>query len=89
MIFRRPQGAVPCGTPVRIAASVRGDGILSVELRVWDDLDGKETVLPMQIDGTHASVTVPSPETPRLLWYYFIIRRADGSVRYYGGDSGE
>ena len=89
MIFRRPQGAVPCGTPVRIAASVRGDGILSVELRIWDDRDGKETILPMQIDGTHASVTVPSPETPRLLWYYFIIRRADGSVRYYGGDSGE
>ena len=52
LIFRRPQGAVPCGTPVRIGASVSGEEqIASIELRVWDDRKGEEILYPADSSG--------------------------------------
>ena len=86
--FRRPQGAVPCNTSVRIEAEIGGDGGARVQLRLYNQL-GVESFFDLTREGDRVHGEVPMPVVPCLVWYYFIIRTSDGRTQYYGGDSGE
>ncbi|MDL2258644.1 glycoside hydrolase family 13 protein [Eubacteriales bacterium OttesenSCG-928-K08] len=90
--FRSPSGAMPAGQPLKIALCV-GQALenASVTLRVW--MDEQETLLPMQVEreeqGALFCVTFNVTKTPGLMWYYFKLELPDGTVCYYGGESGE
>ncbi len=86
--FRRPQGAVCCGTGVHIEAECGGDEIVRIQLRLYEQ-DGTETFFEMPVEGGRAKTDVPMPEAPCLVWYYFMISLKDGRTLYYGADSGE
>lgn len=85
---RAPQGAVPCGTPVRLCADCALPEGASALVRLWEE--GKsESFVPMTLDGCTAAATVVMPDRPCLVWYFFVLRLPDGETRYYGADSGE
>lgn len=85
---RVPQGAVPCGTDVTIAAEVGGSlAAADIVLRVWQDGAGEQR-FPMPVENGRAEVLLPLPERPGLVWYYFILTLPDGRVCYYGAQSG-
>ena len=86
--FRRPQGAVPCNTNIRIEAEIGGDGGAHVQLRLYNQL-GVESFFELTREGDRVHGEIPIPGVPCLVWYYFIIRTSDGRTQYYGADSGE
>ena len=86
--FRRPQGAVPCNTNIRIEAEIGGDGGAHVQLRLYNQL-GVESFFELTREGDRVHGEIPMPGVPCLVWYYFIIRTSDGRTQYYGADSGE
>ncbi len=88
LAFRRPQGAVPCGTVIHMEAEIGGDPSAQAQLRLYDQF-GTETFFDLTITDGRARGDIPMPEQPCLVWYYFIIRTNDGRTRYYGADSGE
>ena len=85
--YRRPQGAVACGTQVRIEADC-GEANANVKLRLYTQ-DGKESFLDMPVQNGRAQTTATMPDHPGLVWYYFVIATQDGQTHYYGADSGE
>ena len=88
LTFRRPQGAVPCGTSVHIEAEIGGDPSACVQLRRYDQF-GTEAFFDLTVSDGRAHGDIPMPDKPCLIWYYFIIRTGDGKTQYYGADSGE
>lgn len=86
--YRRPQGAVPCHTSVRIEAEIGGDDGVHVQLRIYNQL-GVESFFELAREGNRVHGEIPMPGVPCLVWYYFIIRTSDGRTQYYGADSGE
>lgn len=87
--YRNPQGAVPCGSSVTLAADVFGDcAEAEIFLRLWTDEAG-EFLLPVPVRDGRAEITLTLPDTPGLVWYFFVLRMPDGSTRYYGGRSGQ
>lgn len=92
-LHRRPFGAAACGTAVDIVlAAAAGWPPAAVTLRTWREGVGEE-LIPMTPTGEaggdilyHAALA--APREPGLVWYYFIIREADGSIRYYGAADG-
>ena len=86
---RRPFGAVTCGTDVTLRAFA-GDKLWGarVLLRLWLDESG-EQLIEMPRDGVGFIYTLKMPDYPTIVWYYFIIEKADGHRLYYGADSGE
>ena len=85
--YRRPQGAVACGTQIRIEADC-GEANANVKLRLYTQ-DGKENFLDMPVQNGRAQTTATMPDHAGLVWYYFVIRTQDGQTHYYGADSGE
>lgn len=85
--FRRPQGAVPCGTSVHIEAEIGGDPA-GVQLRLYTQA-GKESFYDMSVSNGRAYGDIPMPGEPCLVWYYFILHAQGGKTYYYGADSGE
>lgn len=78
--YRSPYGAVPTGQNVTLCldASVPDKG--RVLLRLWN---GKETLLPMdRVEGNRFQITIPMPETPGLLWYYFRVETGTETLCY-------
>lgn len=88
LAFRRPQGAVPCGASVHIEAETGGFPGAHIQLRLYNQL-GVESFFDLTHAEGRAYGDIPMPETPCLVWYYFIIRTPDGRTMYYGADSGE
>ena len=81
--YRSPYGAVAVGTTVTIALDA--PEAEQVYLRLWT---GSETLIPMtkgEVGRFTAEWTVP--ETPGLVWYYFRVDTAEGTV-FYGADHG-
>lgn len=76
--FRTPQDAVPCGTKVTFRfVSDEAEGVF---LRLWD---GEEQLIPMVFDGiTTYSANHAMPDTPRVMWYDFLVQSKDGEVAY-------
>ena len=81
--YRSPYGAVAVGTTVTI--SLDAPEAERVYLRLWT---GSETLIPMT-KGEAGRFTAEwiVPETPGLVWYYFRVDTANGTV-FYGVDHG-
>lgn len=86
--FRRPQGAVACGTKVHMEAEIGGDASPHVQLRLYSQF-GVESFFDLAVSNGRAAGDIPMPTVPCLIWYYFIIRTSDGHKYFYGADSGE
>ena len=88
--YRRPFGAVPCGTEVRFRVSASGIGIPNA-VRLVYKRDGEDeqrvnmAYLFNQADDCIYSVKVKMPEKPGLVWYYFEFATDRGMV-YYGNN---
>jgi 4-alpha-glucanotransferase len=88
--YRRPFGAVACGTAVSLSLAVAaGRPVEAVYLRTWQDGRGEE-LIPMApgesaADMVYYHATLTAPSEPGLVWYYFVVR-AGGAVRYYGNN---
>ncbi len=89
--YRRPFGAVKCGTEVRFRVSAAGIGIPNAVRLVYrrDGEDEKRVNMAYlfnQADDCIYSVKVTMPETAGLVWYYFEFATDRGMV-YYGNNS--
>lgn len=89
--YRRPFGAVTCGTEIRFRVSVRGAGIPSeVKLVCKEDMGELRKVdMSYIMDvGEYCVYTtnVKMPKKAGLVWYYFEFKTDRGMV-YYGNNS--
>ena len=89
--YRKPFGAVTCGSEVRIRLSVSGVGIPSAVRLVWKKDGGEEKAVDMPYiftlnDNSVYSVNIKMPKKAGLIWYWFEIVTSQGSV-YYGNNS--
>ncbi|MCI5604632.1 MAG: glycoside hydrolase family 13 protein [Clostridia bacterium] len=89
--YRRPFGAVECGTEIRFRISASGIGIPNA-VRLVYKRDAKEEI---RVDMAYLfnlgdlciySVKVKMPDEVGLIWYYFEIETSQGIV-YYGNNS--
>ena len=85
--YRWPQGARPCGGSVRLRLSAPEGCVCT--LRLWSD-EG-ERKLPMALRGYMSGsalyeTTLPLPEKPQVLWYYFIIQMGEETL-WYGNNA--
>lgn len=89
--YRKPFGAVVCGTTVKLSLFVRG--VDNVRLRLW--IYEREVVLtgvatPATHDGYDGvlySFEADMPDYPCLVWYYFLLDTPRGSL-YYSAPNG-
>ncbi len=78
--FKEPFGAVTCGTEVTFRVETAdADGVV---LRIWRNGSGEEKH-EMQKNGGFFEVSFNVPETPGILWYYFLVYK-DGRCLFYG-----
>ena len=90
-VYRQPFGAAEAGSDVMLSLSLEGDeSAAGVFVRLWMDEAG-ERVVPMTETGEGSRVAyyravVKMPEEGTLLWYYFIVEKADGGRLYYGNN---
>ncbi len=89
--YRRPFGAVTCGTEVRFRLSVSGVGIPSAVRLVIKRDGGEEVRKDMSYmfdlsDHCVYAVTAKMPDDAGLVWYYFELQTNSGMV-YYGNNS--
>ncbi|MDR3589996.1 MAG: 4-alpha-glucanotransferase [Negativicutes bacterium] len=90
-LYRSPSGAVSCTTGVGLSLAVAEDRVPDrVILRTWREGHGEE-LLPLAPVAREsgrviyrAELTVP--DTPGLLWYYFVVY-SGGEVYYYGNNA--
>ena len=74
--YRRPFGAAPCGSEVRLF--IHADGIRKCDLLLWDG-SSQEKRIPMKAVNNGFKVTIKMPKEPKLLWYCFNL-----DALYYG-----
>ncbi|HHX50302.1 MAG TPA: 4-alpha-glucanotransferase, partial [Clostridia bacterium] len=92
--FRRPFGAVPCGTTIRLRVEIRSKiPVALCQLRVWEK-GTVERLLTMGLEKSereerrHRQVFEMKyrvPEEPGLVWYYFCLTLGE-QVFYYGNN---
>ncbi len=91
-ICRSPFGPLKCGEAAVIRLRLRGADAerASTKLRLW--ADGRETLREGAKERIgnelYHAYHITAPESPQLLWYYFIIE-VNGERRFYGGRTGE
>ena len=87
---RMPFGAVVAGRPVRMSIDVGDCAGCSCSLRVWVDGEGESFQAMEGVPaGDHVRFTCEFVRaTPAIVWYSFIIERADGRVSRYGARQG-
>lgn len=78
--YRRPFGAVPVGTTVRLRLALSEQNVRA-HLRLWRD-DGGERIIEGRSDGGFTEFSF-EPRSAGLIWYYFILDTHDGA-RFYG-----
>ncbi|MCC8169147.1 MAG: glycoside hydrolase family 13 protein [Oscillospiraceae bacterium] len=88
--YRRPFGAVTCGTEIRFRISASGVGIPNAVRLVYKKDGGEEIREDMVYlfdvaDHCIYSVKVTMPDEVCLVWYYFEIETSQGTV-YYGNN---
>ncbi len=88
--YRRPFGAVTCGTEVRLRISVSGLGIPSAVHLVYKTDGGEPIYKDMSYifslgDRSIYSARINMPEEPGLIWYYFELETNQGKI-YYGNN---
>jgi 4-alpha-glucanotransferase len=89
--YRRPFGAVPCGTVVRFRIAASGIGIPNAVRFVYKKDGAEEERVDMAYlfdlgENCIYSVKVKMPDEVGLIWYYFEIETAQGTF-YYGNNS--
>lgn len=90
-LYRSPLGAVKTGETVRLAIEVSdADTVTGVRLRLW--IDDKESFLDMEksgggLTGEFYYTELNVPDSPCLVWYYFVISTKNGDI-YYSNNSG-
>ncbi|AEG60811.1 glycoside hydrolase family 13 protein [Desulforamulus ruminis] len=87
--FRSPFGAVPCAEEVNLRVEVYASTPPdSVTLRLWK-MHGEEKVAMELEEQTREKfiyrAQILTPDTPGLLWYYFIVRHHERDY-YYGNN---
>lgn len=89
--YRRPFGAVTCGSRVWLSLFV--SGAHSARLRLWVD-EHEEIVSGERIPAVHDGVQgelysfeADMPDHPCLVWYYFLID-TDGGTKFYSAHNG-
>jgi 4-alpha-glucanotransferase len=95
-IYRRPYGAVPCGSAVALSfQAMRYEAPLTVRLRIWSTSLGEQVQDPVRIapvegvaDRIAYEFEVCAPDTPGLLWYHFIVSYADYTVQFGAPNDG-
>lgn len=85
--YRRPYGAVPCGTAVNLYLDSNTTAMPeSVYLRVWSKATGEKILEPFTVEETPVCFRfrfkVVAPAEPGLLWYRFLVRYENRSVGY-------
>ncbi len=89
--YRTPYGAVPAGGTVSLCVDVRDEAAARVRVRLWSDARGERLVeaepSPLPDGGVRWRAEVPCDE-PELLWYRFLVERADGATLSYGARPG-
>lgn len=81
--YRSPFGAVPTGETVELGLEVSsGDTPKAVTLRVWHD--DSEKLYPMSFSSKEKlyKYSLKMPDSPCLLWYYFIVETESGRIVY-------
>lgn len=86
--YRTPQGAVPCGTAVRLSAKI-GEEEKNASISVRFRASGTETLVAMTKEQDSAYCEWTAPDSPQLVEYSFLLTYPDGHEEYYGGSSGE
>ncbi|MDR3305359.1 MAG: glycoside hydrolase family 13 protein [Clostridiales Family XIII bacterium] len=85
--YRQPFGAVAAGTEVRLSLQINGLHIERALLCVIRD--GAASRIELYADGNLLSARYVMPQTGCVLWYWFEIVLRDGSVAYYGSETGD
>ena len=75
--YRRPFGAVPAGSSLRLAFSRRGGRILHAELVLWGD--SCEHSFSMERDGDLYYADVELPAKEQALWYAFYVETSNSA----------
>lgn len=83
---RRPYGPLCCGDEVYLGFDLMGGRVESAELVIYGD--GLRESYSMTKQGKGYGVTVRMPDTPRALWYFFLIRSSNGTHWLCPDDSG-
>lgn len=92
LFYRRPFGAVTCGSEIRFRLAVMNAGIPSAVRLVYmiDGIDTENRIDMAYVfeisDSSIYSVNLKMPETTGLVWYYFEVATNNGTV-YYGNNS--
>ena len=90
--YRKPFGAVPCGTRIRLRVAVSGGGIpnaVRLVYRVDSESEEQRVDMPylFSVGGNSIySVSINAPEKEGLIWYYFEFDTHQGSV-FYGNNT--
>lgn len=89
--YRKPFGAVTCGTTITIRLSVGGVGIPNAIRLIIKEDKGETRQIDMpyifEIDEHSIySADIKMPDMPGLVWYYFEVETNQGTV-YYGNNS--
>jgi glycosidase len=89
--YRTPYGAVTTETAVTLRLRSAAGDLTDATIRVWDQVDELQALLPMERVATDATagdhgydywqVTLHTSAKPTILWYRFIVR--DGSATAY------
>lgn len=96
--FRSPSGAVPAGTRVTVRLRATAGDLTGVTLRVWDEVEGLQALVPMSVVATDRTAgehghdwweaVIRTSARPTVLWYRFIVR--DGpATRYYEDEAAD
>ncbi len=86
--FRRPLGAVKTGSKISLSVFVKNDKAPDcVMLRLWDKAENfvNMSVSKTEADGFWYNCEVIVPDTPGLMWYYFVAEY-DGKSFYYSNN---
>jgi cyclomaltodextrinase len=94
-VFRQPFGSVPCKTEVTLRLLVKKT-VQKVSLLLHPDgqspceieMKPSTTVTSAIPDETYYEVTIPTPGSPGLLWYRFLVYDHD-RIHHYGNQTGK
>lgn len=81
--FRKPFGAVSCGTEVRLAFKVLSGKVFSAKLIL--QCDSEQLAYEMEDSGELFSVSFPAPDRPAS-WKYFFETETRYGIRYLSAD---
>lgn len=96
--FRSPFGAASCHSEIKLRLMIvapQHQGpmpVTEVRLRLWQDGIGETLINMHHIEASYGQhlyqAVITTPDTPGVLWYYFIVNRG-GQIFYYGNNRDE